>query len=178
MRLRGYQPVNNKHQSRNTPDRSKKNTDQIWKPHATVAAVIERDNKYLMVEEPIGGHIMLNQPAGHLEDNETLINAIIREVREETAWQFTPEYILGIYLWRNPEQGNTYLRTTFVGSVSDHNPNQPLYDGIIKASWKTLDELQSESSKLRSPLILSCINDYLAGNSYPLNLIRDNTTLN
>lgn len=157
----------------NRPDAAmaKKNDADIWKPHVTVAAVIVRENKFLMVEEPIDGLIFFNQPAGHLEDKETLTQAIIREVREETAWGFTPESLLGFYQWRNPDKNISYLRTTFVGSVHDHDPEQPLYDNIINASWKTLDELQRSSVRLRSPLVLACIHDYLAGHRYPLEIL-------
>lgn len=147
----------------------------IWKPHATVAAVIARGNRFLIVEEPRDGKIVFNQPAGHLEDNESLIDAIIREVREETAWRFTPEYLLGVYRWKHPDSQTTHLRTTFLGSVDDHDPDQPLYDDIISADWKTLDELQNHSHQLRSPLVLACINDYLAGHRYPLALLHDIT---
>ncbi len=165
--------MNNAHPPKKDPALAKQANDHVWKPHATVAAVIPRDNKFLMVEEPINDHIIFNQPAGHLEDSETLTEAIIREVREETAWGFTPEYLLGLYQWQHPQKGHTYLRTTFVGSVDDHDPNQTLYDGIISATWKTLDELQSESIKLRSPLVLACIHDYLAGHQYSLEILRN-----
>ena len=145
-----------------------------WKPHATVAAVIVRDNKFLMVEEPIDGHIIFNQPAGHLEDNESMLDAIVREVQEETAWHFTPEYLLGIYLWRHPQKGRTYLRTTFVGQVADHNPEQTLLDGIIRTRWMTADEITAQASHLRSPLVLDCVKDYLSGRSYPLDVLQTN----
>ncbi len=145
----------------------------IWKPSATVAAVIERNKKFLIVEEPREDRIVFNQPAGHLEDNESLLEAVIREVREETAWGFKPEHLLGIYRWKHPQSGKTHLRTTFVGSVFDHDPNQKLFDGIIKADWKSLDELQNNPEQLRSPLVLKCIADYLAGARYPLDLLQD-----
>ncbi|OED38036.1 NUDIX hydrolase [Chromatiales bacterium (ex Bugula neritina AB1)] len=147
----------------------------VWKPHATVAAVIARGNSFLIVEEPKEEGVVFNQPAGHLEDGESLQQAIIREVREETAWAFTPKYILGIYRWRNPARGNTHMRTTFVGSVSDHHPEQKLFDNIISATWKTVEELNvlNTAGRLRSPLVLACINDYLSGQGYPLSLCRD-----
>ncbi len=147
----------------------------VWKPHATVAAVIPRGDTFLVVEEPRSAGIVFNQPAGHLEDGESLQQAIIREVREETAWQFTPEYILGIYRWRNPAKGNTHMRTTFVGSVTNHDPNQDLFDGIISATWKTQADLKTlgATGRLRSPLVLTCINDYLQGQRYPLSVCRD-----
>lgn len=147
----------------------------IWKPHATVAAVIPCENTFLIVEEPRSGGIFFNQPAGHLEDGESLIEAVIREVREETAWRFTPHYLLGVYRWRNPANGNTHMRTTFVGSVDDHDPDQPLFDDIIAANWKTVDELRSNSDRLRSPLVLTCIEDYLAGKKHSLTLLHDVT---
>ncbi len=143
----------------------------IWKPHATVAAVIHRDGKYLVVEETIAGERVFNQPAGHLEDGESLQQAVIREVREETAWRFEPQYVLGIYRWRHPVKGNTHLRTTFVGTVSDHRPEQPLDEGISGAHWLSREALAGAS--LRSNLVLSCIDDYLAGARAPLELLRD-----
>ena len=155
----------------------KPDTGQQWKPHATVAAVIVRDNQFLMVEEPIDGQVILNQPAGHLEDNESLIDAVVREVQEETAWRFTPEYLLGIYLWRHPVKGRTYLRSTFVGRISDHNPQQPLLDGIIRTRWMTVDEIAARASHLRSPLVLDCVKDYLAGFSYPLDVLHATRTV-
>lgn len=165
--------MDNSLSTNNPEDGSDTDGSAVWKPHTTVAAVIERDNKFLVVEEPKNGQIVFNQPAGHLEDKESLIDAIIREVREETAWGFTPEYLLGIYLWKFPEKNRTYLRFTFVGSVHDHDPNQTLFDGILSANWKTLSDLQSNTRQLRSPLVLNCIHDYLAGHRYPLDLLHN-----
>ena len=155
----------------------KPESEQQWKPHATVAAIVVQDNKFLMVEEPIDGHIILNQPAGHLEDKETLVDAVVREVREETAWHFTPEYLLGIYLWRHPAKGLTYLRAAFVGQVSDHDPEQTLLDGIIRTRWMTANEITVQANRLRSPLVLDCVNDYLAGHSYPLDILHANQSM-
>ena len=145
----------------------------VWKPHATVAAIIERDNRYLMVEELIRGHYVYNQPAGHLDPNESLVNAAIRETKEETAWDFTPEYISGIYRWDQTETGRCFLRFSFVGSCDNHNPEQTLDDDIIQAVWLSREELASQPEKLRSPMVLTCIDDYLAGKKYPLELITD-----
>ena len=146
-----------------------------WKPHATVAAIIERDNKFLMVEELIHGEKLFNQPAGHLDPDETLIDAVIRETREETAWLFTPEYITGIYQWKQPgiptNQHKTFLRVAFCGTCSDFDDTQELDDGIVQAIWKTRDELVRDKSKLRSPMIINCIDDYLADKRYPLELL-------
>lgn len=144
----------------------------VWKPHATVAAVIERDDTFLMVEELIDGETVINQPAGHLDDDESLIEAVIREVQEETAWTFKPAGVLGIYRWRHPTKGHTHMRTTFFGEATDHNPNQPLDSPIIKAQWYTLDQLRN-NEKLRSPMVLRCIDDYLNGQRHPLALLHD-----
>src|SRR3954469_23085610 len=115
-----------------------------WNPDVTVAAVVERDGRYLMVEERIAGRLVLNQPAGHLEKGETLIDAVIRETREETAWRFTPAALVGIYLWRNPENDRTFLRFAFCGSVDDHRAEQPLDTGIVRAAWLTHEQLLAQ----------------------------------
>ena len=146
-----------------------------WKPHATVAAIIEKNNKFLMVEEMIRGERVFNQPAGHLDPDETLIEAAIRETREETAWLFTPEYITGIYQWQQLDtpdnQPRTFLRVAFCGACSDFDDSLTLDDGIIQAVWKTRDELVADDIILRSPMIINCIDDYLANKRYPLELI-------
>ena len=143
----------------------------IWKPHATVAAIIEQDGRYLMVEEKVDGKIVYNQPAGHLDPGESLIDAVIRETREESAWRFTPEALTGIYLWDQPNTTRTFLRFAFCGKHSDHNPGQALDDGILRALWMTRDELAAKPEQLRSPLVLSCIDDHAAGKRYPLELL-------
>jgi len=146
---------------------------EVWKPHATVATIIERDNRFLMVEEIANGKTVYNQPAGHLDPGESLVEAAIRETQEETAWRFTPEYISGIYRWDQPDTGKCFLRVAFVGSCDEHNENQPLDKGIIQALWLTQAELINKAEKLRSPLVLHCIEDYLAGKKYPLELLTD-----
>ena len=146
---------------------------QIWHPHVTVAALVEREGKFLMVEESIDGKNVFNQPAGHLEDGESLIDAVIRETQEETAWKFIPEALTGIYRWQHPENGETFLRHCYSGSVSEHQPEQTLDDGIIRSHWLSYEALQQQQENLRSPLVLQCINDYLAGQRYPLDLIKD-----
>lgn len=143
----------------------------IWKPHATVAAIIERDDKFLMVEELIHGERQFNQPAGHLDPDESLIDAVIRETQEEAAWQFIPEAVTGIYLWKHPDNGETFLRVAVCGSCKNHHPEQELDKGIIQAVWKTRDELTQPSCKLRSPMVINCIDDYLAGKRYPLDML-------
>ena len=146
----------------------------IWTPHLTVSAVIERDGRFLMVEEHADGLIVINQPAGHVEKDEYIPDAVIREVNEETAWQFIPEYIVGIYQWRKPETGPSFLRVCFAGSVDNQNPSQKLDEGIISAKWLSYDELCAlPETTLRSPLVLRCINDYLSGNRYPMDMIHE-----
>jgi 8-oxo-dGTP pyrophosphatase MutT (NUDIX family) len=143
----------------------------VWKPHATVAAIIEREQKFLMVEEVIHGERVINQPAGHLDPDETLIDAAIRETREESAWQFVPEAITGIYLWKHPENAETYLRIAICGSGKDHDAKQPLDEGILQTLWISRDEIAGEAHRLRSPMVLNCIDDYLAGKRYPLDML-------
>ncbi len=137
-------------------------------PEITVAAVAEDGGRFLLVEERIDGRLVLNQPAGHLERGETLLQAVVREVREETAWRFSPRELLGVYLWRHPRKGHLFKRFTFIGSVSDHQPQQPLDQGIVGTLWLTPEEVRSRTEALRSPLVLRCIEDYLAGARSPL----------
>ena len=139
-----------------------------WNPEVTVAAVVEHDGRFLFVEERINGHLVLNQPAGHLEDRETLIDAVVRETREETAWRFTPEALVGTYLWRNPANERTFLRFTFCGTVDDHRASQPLDTGIVRTHWLSHEQLLKQRARLRSPLVLRCLADYLDGARQPL----------
>lgn len=141
-----------------------------WKPHVTVSAVIEDRGRFLLVEEDVRGQLQLNNPAGHLEEKESLTEAVVREVQEETAHRFTPECITGIYLWRHPGTEKTFLRANFFGQASDFNPDQPLDDGIQRTLWLTRDEIEAEMVRLRSPLVLRCIDDYLAGQRHPLDI--------
>jgi ADP-ribose pyrophosphatase YjhB (NUDIX family) len=145
----------------------------IWKPHATVAAVIEREGRFLMVEEESEGDIVYNQPAGHLDPNESLVDAVIRETREETAWGFRPETLVGIYRWVHQPTERTYLRVCFTGSCMDHQPQQDLDQGILRALWMTRDELLAVPEKLRSPMVMRCIDDYLAGQRFPIDILAD-----
>ncbi len=137
-------------------------------PEITVAAVTETDGRFLVVEERIDQRLVINQPAGHVEAGETLLEAIVREVREETAWLFTARELLGVYLWRHPGTGRTTKRFTFVGSVSDHRAGLALDHGIIGTHWMTQAELERRGPQLRSPLVLRCVHDYLIGQRQPL----------
>lgn len=144
----------------------------IWTPRTTVAAVIERDNRFLFVEELINNKMTLNQPAGHLEDNESLIEAVIRETQEETAWQFSPQSLVGIYQWR-ADNNDTYIRYCFTGDLISHNPAQALDPDIHQTIWLDLDAFLARKSHLRSPLVMDCIEDYLAGERHSLSLLHN-----
>jgi len=142
-----------------------------WMPHATVAAIVENEGKFLLVEEVTDRGNRFNQPAGHLEDNESLLNAVIRETQEETAYTFHPTALLGIYHWKHEHNDTTYLRFAYIGNVSDHQPTQPLDDGIIRTVWMTIEEIREKAMLMRSPQVLTCIEDYLSGQQFPLNVI-------
>ncbi|MCJ7453113.1 MAG: NUDIX hydrolase [Steroidobacteraceae bacterium] len=146
-------------------------TGMVWKPDVTVAAVAERDGRFLLVEERASGRVVLNQPAGHLEDGESLLEAVVRETLEETAWDFLPKAVVGVYLWRPAQQGRSFLRITFSGELVAHDPSRRLDRGIIRTRWLGRDELLAPSVRLRSPLVLQCVDDYLAGVHHPLSLI-------
>ena len=142
-----------------------------WKPHVTVAAIVFENNQFLLVEEHTERGNRFNQPAGHLEDNESLIEAVIRECNEETAYTFTPQSLLGIYHWKHEHNDTTYLRFAYIGLASNHQPNQKLDDGIIRAVWMSIDTMRENAHLLRSPQVLKCAEDYLAGNIYPLETV-------
>ncbi|WP_153160212.1 NUDIX hydrolase [Zoogloea sp. 1C4] len=145
---------------------------RIWKPNVTVAAVVERDGRFLVVEEETEDGLRFNQPAGHLDRGESLVNAVAREALEETAHGFQPEFLVGIYQWPRPAGDITYLRFAFGGSITGFDPERKLDTGIVRAVWLTLDELRATRERHRSPLILQCCEDYMAGRRYPLDLIR------
>ena len=145
----------------------------IWKPNVTVAAVVERQGRFLIVEEDSDGKRVYNQPAGHLDEGEGLIEAVIRETLEETAWHFAPTALVGVYRWKNTPTGITYLRVCFAGVCHDEEVGRPLDEGIVQAVWLSRDELAALGSRLRSPLVLRCVDDYLAGRRYPLSLLVD-----
>jgi ADP-ribose pyrophosphatase YjhB (NUDIX family) len=145
----------------------------IWKPNVVVAAIVERDGKFLLVEEQAEGALVLNQPAGHLDEGERIVDAVVRETLEETAWHFEPQALVGVYRWPHPTKHLTYLRFAFTGRVTQHDPNRPLDHGIVRAVWLSLDEIRAQRARHRSPQVERCINDYLAGQRYPLELLKD-----
>lgn len=144
----------------------------VWKPHVTVAAVIERDNRFLLVEEETPRGLQFNQPAGHFEENEDLIAAVKREVHEETAWHFEPDHLISVQLWRRNPETPTFLRVCFSGRCHGHDPDQQLDDGIVATHWLTRDEIAARQHQLRSPLVLISVDEYLSGHRYPLSLIK------
>jgi 8-oxo-dGTP pyrophosphatase MutT (NUDIX family) len=145
--------------------------DSIWKPNVTVAAVLERDGRFLLVEEHTELGNRFNQPAGHLEPGESLIEGAIRETLEETAYSFRPTALLGVYQYRQELNDTTYLRFAFTGEITGHEAARALDHGIIRAAWLTVEEIRSHGARHRSPLVMRCVDDYLAGRRYPLDLI-------
>src|ERR1700689_5643906 len=131
----------------------------VWKPDVTVAAIIERSGRFLLVEERIRGRLVLNQPPGHLEDGEALLDAVIRETLEETAWQFTPEALLGIYQWRSA-RGHTTLRFAFTGSVHGYDAARPLDPPIVTTHWLAREEIAQRAGGLRPPPGLPWVGGY------------------
>lgn len=150
-------------------------TDQ-WKPNVTVAAVVERDGRFLLVEEETAEGVRFNQPAGHLEEGESLLEAVAREALEETRYRFRPTALVGIYQWPRPQGDITYLRFAFAGEILGEDVDRELDEGIIAPRWMSLAEVKATAASHRSPLILQCIEDLAAGKSYPLDLIRHYTS--
>lgn len=145
----------------------------LWEPHVTVAAIIERDGRFLLVEERADGAVVLNQPAGHLDEGESLLEAVVRETLEETAWRFVPEALLGIYRWSPPAKRITYLRFAFIGRALHEESNRALDGGILRALWLAPEAVRRDRHRHRSPQVQRCIDDYLAGQRYPLELIKE-----
>tara|TARA_B110000858_G_C17810161_1_gene480763 strand:+ start:28409 stop:28861 length:453 start_codon:yes stop_codon:yes gene_type:complete len=140
-------------------------------PHITVATIVERAGKFLMVKENSGGRLVYNQPAGHVESNESLLDAAIRETLEETAWRVNLEQLLGIYQYTSPENGISYIRHCFTAKAIEPRTERELDEDIVEAVWLSLEELEQREPQMRSPLVLEVIRDYLKGISYPLSLI-------
>ena len=142
------------------------------RPSVTVAAVIERDGQFLLVEEEDEGRIVYNQPAGHLERNESLVEGCRREVLEESAWHFRPSELVGIYRWSKPglapDGGVSYVRFAFCGELGERENGRKLDAGILRAVWLDADAIRASRERHRSPLVLRCVEDYLAGKHYPL----------
>lgn len=151
--------------------------DNRWRPSVTVAAVIERDGRFLLVEEETSaGGLRLNNPAGHLDPGESPAEGCARETLEETAWHFEPTHLLGVYMSRFQKQSNgediTYLRFAFTGNLGAHEEGRKLDQGIVRTLWMTAEEIRANQARLRSPLVLRCVEDYLAGVRYPLDALH------
>ncbi|MBS7660502.1 NUDIX hydrolase [Pseudomonas lalucatii] len=144
-----------------------------WNPHITVATIVEDRGRFLLVEELKGGRLVLNQPAGHLEADETLRQAAVRETLEETGWEVELTGVVGIYLYTAPSNGVTYQRVCFAARALRHHPQRPLDSGIVAAPWLSRAELAVQPQRWRSELVLRCIDDYLAGPTHGLSVIRD-----
>ena len=143
-----------------------------WSPHITVAAVLERDDRFLLVQEKITGQSVINQPAGHLEENETLLQATCREVLEETGWHYVPRSLVGIYHWKSPADAQTFLRFCFTGELLEQDLRQELDPVIQQVLWLAQGDIQAREAELRSPLVKKCINDYLAGTRIDLSVLN------
>ena len=146
--------------------------NQQWKPNTTVAAIIEDDGRFLLVEEEADGDVLFNQPAGHLEYGETLLDAARREVLEETGHVFEPQSLVGVYLYPNPRVDIVYLRFCFAGTAQAPRETPTLDDGIIRTLWLNRDEIGELGGRLRSDMVPRCIDDYLASNRYPLDMLH------
>ena len=150
---------------------------RFWQPDVTVATVVVRDGRLLMVEENAGGQLVLNQPAGHLEPDESLIEAALRETLEETGWDVRLSAFVGAYQWKAPacageNEGRHYLRFAFAAEPVRHHAEPALDEGIHRAVWLTPGELQAESARHRSPLVWRAVSDFLAGRRQPLELLQ------
>lgn len=147
-----------------------------WNPRVTVAAVIERGGRFLLIEEETALGLKLNTPAGHLEPGETPAQGCAREVLEEAAYDFTPTAFLGLYLARSRKnstgEDQTYLRMAFCGELGAHHAGRALDHGIVRTLWLTADEVRDSRDRHRSPLVVQCIEDYLAGVRYPLEAVH------
>jgi ADP-ribose pyrophosphatase YjhB (NUDIX family) len=148
-----------------------------WKPNVTVAAVIERDGRFLLVEEQSGDGLRLNTPAGHLDPGESPAEGCARETLEETAHHFTPTSLIGIYMARarplaERSEDITYMRFAFAGTLGSFEEGRALDEGIVRTVWMTPDEIRASVARHRSPLLLQSVEDYLAGKRYPMELVR------
>lgn len=144
----------------------------IWRPHVTVATVVPRDGRFLLVEESVRGRLVLNQPAGHLESGESLLAAAVRETREETGWTVELDCLIGVQQWTSPASGRQFVRFSFAAHALEHDAAQPLDAGIVRALWLDRDAIAAQADRLRSPLVLASIDDWLAGRRLPLEALR------
>jgi 8-oxo-dGTP pyrophosphatase MutT (NUDIX family) len=145
--------------------------EEIWKPNVVVAAIAERDGRFLLIEEETSSGLRLNQPAGHWDPGETLFDAVTRETLEESAYHFRPTALVGIYSLPMGSSGITYLRFAFAGEIIGHEPDRALDTGIVRTLWMTPEELRACPERHRSPLVMRCVDDHVAGRRFPLETI-------
>ena len=143
------------------------------RPTVTVATIVERDGRFLVVEEETRTGMRLNQPAGHLEVGESLPAAAIRETLEETGWHVVPTALVGVYRWQTPDSQSTFVRFTFAADARRHDPARPLDEGIARAMWLTYEDLAAQKPRHRSPLVLRCVDDYRAGRRWPVAFVTE-----
>ncbi|MFC4762078.1 NUDIX hydrolase [Dyella koreensis] len=143
----------------------------VWCPRVTVACVVADGDRYLMVEEEVAGRLAYNQPAGHLDDGESLASAAVRETLEETGWTVALEHLIGVHQWRSTEHGDSVVRFSFAARALSHDPQRPLDKGIHRALWLTRAEVAALGDQLRSPLVLQSIDAWLAGQRVPLTVL-------
>jgi len=145
----------------------------IWKPNVVVAAIVERDGRFLLVEEEADGRHVFNQPAGHLDEGESLVNAVVRETWEETAWRIEPTALIGVYRWPKPNSDITFMRFCFAARALSHDATAKLDKEIVRAVWLTPAQIEALGERLRSPLVLRCLRDYQAGRRFDLSVLQD-----
>ncbi|MFC5437453.1 NUDIX hydrolase [Rhodanobacter umsongensis] len=146
-------------------------TVEIWRPHVTVACVVAEGDRYLMVEEAVNGRLVYNQPAGHLDDGESLAAAALRETLEETGWTVELQHLIGVHQWRSTEHGDAVMRFSFAARAVSHDPGRPLDTGISRALWMSRAEIAALGERLRSPLVLLSIDAWLGGQRLPLDAL-------
>jgi ADP-ribose pyrophosphatase YjhB (NUDIX family) len=149
--------------------------EDVWRPHVTVATVVPREGRFLLVEEDVRGHVVLNQPAGHLEPDESLHAAAVRETFEETGWHVALTCLLGVQQWHSPS-GRQFVRFTFGADALRHDPTHTLDAGILRALWLSRDEIAAADARLRSPMVLASVDDWIDGRHLPLDTIRQLAT--
>ena len=151
-------------------NRTTSNADVVWRPDVTVACIVPQQGKFLLVEESVRGELVLNQPAGHLEPDESLLDAAVRETLEETAWSIDVTHLVGVYQWSNGD--GHFLRFTFGARGLAHDPGRTLDAGIVRTLWMTRDEIAASGPRLRSPMVLRSVDDFIAGKRLPLDALH------
>lgn len=147
-----------------------------WKPNATVATIVEDNGKFLFVEEYSNGELVINQPAGHIENHESILEAAKRETLEETGYRVELSHLIGLYTYTAPHNGNTYYRFCFSATISEKLQNPTIDPDIENVAWLSYEEIAQQTDRHRSPLVLKCLDDYIAGTRFPLELIYEHPT--